>query len=65
MITETKKNKPNQMKKAYIHGLSSHIHCVLINYIANDKKCRCLYPLVEFKQQDKKEVELLKESTYM
>ena len=65
MITETKKNKPNQIKKAYIQGLTSHIYCVLINFIANDKKYRCLYPLVEFKGYDKKEVEVLKESTYM
>ena len=37
MVTETNRNKANQMKKAHIHGLSSHIFCVLINLMANDK----------------------------
>ena len=37
LITERKKNKPSQMKKAHVHRLSSHIYCVLIDLMANDK----------------------------
>ena len=34
------------MKKAHIHGLSSHIYCVLINLMANDKNTDVYIPLL-------------------
>ena len=37
MVTETNRNKANQMKKAHIYGLSSHVYCVLINLMTNDQ----------------------------
>ena len=44
-VTETKKNKLNQMNKAHIHGVSSYICCVLII----QRQIISPYPLVEFK----------------
>ena len=32
-----KGKKPNKMKRAHIHGLSSYTYCVLIYLILNDK----------------------------
>ena len=34
------------MKKAHIHGLSSHIYCVLIKLMANDKNTDVYIPLL-------------------
>ena len=34
------------MKKAHIHGLSSHIYSVLINLMANDKNIDVYIPLL-------------------
>ena len=34
------------MKKAHIHGLSSHIYYVLINLMANDKNIDVYIPLL-------------------
>ena len=43
---EKKRTKANQMKKAHIHGLSSHIYCVLINLMATDKNTDVYIPLL-------------------
>ena len=34
------------MKKAHIHGLSSHIYCLLINLMASDKNTDVCIPLL-------------------
>ena len=34
------------MKKSHIHGLSSHIYCVLINLMANHKNTDVYIPLL-------------------
>ena len=65
MVTETDRNKANQMKKAHIHGLSSHIYYVLINLMANDQSAGIYIPLLNLNDMIKKKVEVLKESTYM
>ena len=43
---EKKRTKANQMKKAHIHGLSSHIYCVLINLMTTDKNTDVCIPLL-------------------
>ena len=53
VITETEKNKLNQMNKAHIVGLSSYICCMLIYLKGNDKSIYVYTPLVEFKWHDK------------
>ena len=43
---ESRNRKINPTKKkAHIHGLSSHIYCVLINLMANDKNADVYIPL--------------------
>ena len=54
MVTETDRNKANQMKKAHIHGLSSHIYYVLINLMANDQSAGIYIPLLNLNDMIKK-----------
>ena len=54
MVTETNRNKANQMKKAHIHGLSSHIYYVLINLMANDHSAGIYIPLLNLNDMIKK-----------
>ena len=42
------------MEKAHIHGLSSHIYCVLINLMANDQSADIYIPLLNLNDMIRK-----------